>query len=329
MKPELKKIEDQVIVITGATSGIGLATAAKAAAKGARVVLLGTQRDAVNQVQEQVNGASLGIEADVTDLASLRRAAAIVEERFGGFDTWVNNAGVSVYGRIEDVPLDEARRLFDVDYWGVVHGSLVATEHLRRRGGALINVGSVLSDVGFPLQGHYAAAKHAVKGFTDSLRMELERQDAPVSVTLVKPASIDTPYPQHAGNHMDAEPTLPPPVYAPEVVARAILHCAEHPTRDLLVGGAGRVMTALGNNFPRLADRYFESAMADQQKADGAPASPGTTLYGDVPHAGERRGRVDGHVMKSSLYTEAVTHPGTTLALLGAATLGVMAAMRS
>ena len=121
-----------------------------------------------------------------------------------------------------------AWRLFEINFWGTVYGSLIAAEHLKRRGGALINVGSVASDLALPIQGMYSASKHAVRGFTDALRMELEEAGAPVSVTLIKPTSINTPLPQHARNDTDREPKLPPPVYEPEEVAMAILHAAQH-----------------------------------------------------------------------------------------------------
>ena len=120
-------------------------------------------------------------------------------ETFGGFDTWVNGAAVTLYGRLEDMPIEDQRRLFEVNYWGVVTGSLIAAGHLRPRG-RIIDDGSVLSERTMILQTQYSASKHAVKGFTDGLRMELERDGAPISVTLIKPSAIDTPYPEHARN---------------------------------------------------------------------------------------------------------------------------------
>jgi NAD(P)-dependent dehydrogenase (short-subunit alcohol dehydrogenase family) len=125
--------------------------------------------------------------------------------------------------------------VFETNYWGTVHGCRVALEHLRHRGGALINVGSVLSKRAFPMQGAYSASKHAIKGFTDALRMELMRDRAPVSVTLIKPAAIDTRHAHHAKNYLPMQPKNPPPLYAPEVVARVVLHapssrCARSPS---------------------------------------------------------------------------------------------------
>ena len=168
-------------------------------------------------------GQATYVVGDVADLEAMKRVATTAVREFGGIDTWINNAGVSIYGRIEDVGLMDARRLFETNYWGVVHGTLAALPHLKERGGALVNLGSVLSETGYPLQGHYTASKHAVKGFTDSLRLELEAEGVPVSVTLIQPTAIDTPYPEHAKSYLGVEPTHMPPVYAPEVVARAIL----------------------------------------------------------------------------------------------------------
>ena len=334
MKVTLKKIEEQVIVITGASSGIGLATAKRAAAQGARVVLAARDeaslQRAVDEIQRE-GGEAIYVVADVADREAVQQIAARALETFGGFDTWINNAGVAIFGRIEEVALEDARRLFDVDYWGVVHGSLTAVEQLKARGGALINVGSVVSDRAIPLQGHYSAAKHAVKGFTEALRMELEEEEAPISVTLVKPSSIATPYPQHARNYMNEEPTLPPPVYAPEVVARAILACAQRPVRDVTVGAGGWSLARTGNLAPRLMDWYMETGVVDQQKKDRAETNGHSNLYAPVPGSGRERGDYDRHIMESSLYTRAVMNPAKTLlaALATGIALAVATRLRS
>ena len=236
------------------------------------------------------------------------RIAATAKQRFGGFDTWVNNAGVSIYGHLTDVSLADHRRLFETNYWGVVHGSLVAVEHLKLRGGALINVGSALSDRAIPLQGAYCASKHAVKGFTDALRMELEREKVPISVTLIKPAAIDTPYKDHAKNYLSVKPQNPPPVYAPEVVAEAILHCAEIPERDVFVGGGAKGISVAGQYAPEITDKVMEWAMFDMQETDKPDLSDQNALYGPSgPYA--ERGGYEGHVSESSLYTKASLHP--------------------
>ena len=213
MSPELKNLEDQTIVITGASSGIGMATARLAAERGAQVVLAARSADGLSDVADAIQargGEAACVVADITNERDVRRIAEIALGRFGGFDTWVNNAGASVYGRIDEVPLEDQRQVFETNYWGTVHGCRVALQHLRHRGGALINVGSVLSERAFPLQGAYSASKHAIKGFTDALRMEVMHEGAPVSVTLIKPAAIDTRYAHHARNYCRCGPRTRP-----------------------------------------------------------------------------------------------------------------------
>jgi len=318
MKLSLKNLKEQVIVITGATSGIGLVTARAASCYGAKLVLAARDGQALKQLADEIvegGGEAIFVVADVGNEQDVRRIADAAVERFGGFDTWINNAGVSVYGKIEDVSIEDHRRLFETNFWGVVYGSRIAAAHLRGRGGALINVGSVVSDRAIPLQGMYSASKHAVKGFTDALRMELENDNAPVSVTLIKPAAIDTPYALHAKNYLEVEPRNAPPVYAPEPVANAILYAAEHPIRDIVVGGSGQIMITGGKLAPRLTDRIMEWTMFKAQRTQ-RPAQPRL----DSLHAPSRdlleRGGPDGHVCESSLYTSARLHPLTTLVLL-------------
>src|SRR5687768_14714064 len=250
MKHQLKKLEEQVVVITGASSGIGLATARMAAERGARLVLNSRDEidlaDAAASIQES-GGSATVVVGDVADRATMDRIADAALRQFSRIDTWINNAGVSIYGKIEEVPVEDARRLFETNYWGVVNGSLAALPHLRENGGALINVGSILSETGYALQGHYAASKHAVKGFTDSLRIELEHDRAPVSVTLIEPAAVDTPYPEHAENYLGVKPHHVPPVYAPEVVANSILTSAEYQHLYVIYAGVGRMLLAMEN----------------------------------------------------------------------------------
>jgi short-subunit dehydrogenase len=331
MNVKLKKLSEQVVVITGASSGIGLVTAREAARRGARLVVAARAEEALRELVEEIRGAGGEAEYVVADVGreeDVWNVAKTAHERFGGFDTWINNAGISIYGRLLDHSTEDMRRLFDTNFWGVVYGSQVAAIHLRRHGGALINVGSTVSDRAIPMQGLYSASKHAVKGFTDALRMELEAEGAPVSVTLVKPGSIDTPFPEHAQNLMEKEPTLPPPVYAPEAVAEAILHCAEHPVRDVFVGAGGKALSVMDKYMPRLGDKVMETFFIEGQKMDAPPRHPEDHgLYRPSGELKERGGRPP-YVSESSLYTRATLHPLVTGALVFGAGLAVAALWR-
>jgi short-subunit dehydrogenase len=250
-----------------------------AAERGAKVVLAARDRaaldDAVAECREagrERGGEAVAVRGDVARERDVERLAREAERAFGGVDTWVNNAGASIYGRIAEVPVDAMRRLMDVNFWGVVYGSRAAVPLLAEGGGGvLVNVGSVLSERAVPLQGMYCATKHAVKGFTDALRMEVEEAGLPVSVSLVKPASIATPFYDVARNYMDRRPRPVPPVYAPEVAARAILACATRPTRELYAGGAAKALAASEKVAPRLTDRVMERALFRLQRDDERP----------------------------------------------------------
>jgi NAD(P)-dependent dehydrogenase (short-subunit alcohol dehydrogenase family) len=199
-------------------------------------------------------------------------------ERFGRIDTWVNNAGISIFGRNEDVPLEDMQRLFQTNYWGVVHGSLEAVKHMKTRGGgAIINLGSELSDRSVPLQGLYSASKHAVKAFTDALRMELEKEGAPMSVTLIKPAAIDTMFAVHAKNYMEKEPALPPPIYAPE--DRGQIHPVRGPASEARRVRRRRLEGDFVGGFamPRVLDKFMNASMFKQQQSTCPARRTGAT----------------------------------------------------
>lgn len=331
MKLQLKKISEQVIVITGATSGIGLTTARQAAGRGARLVLAARNEDALKQLTFELGKRgceAIHVVADVGIEEDVRRISRAAIDRFGGFDTWVNNAGVSIFGRLADLSMEDQRRLFQTNFWGVVHGSLIAAEHLKQRGGALINLGSEASDAAIPLQGIYSASKHAVKGFTDALRLELEEEGAAVAVTLVKPAAVDTMFVPHAKNYMDVAPRLPPPIYAPAIVADAILHAAENVRRDIFVGGAAKLVSSTAQNTPRILDRLMKRFAFSQQRTN-IPARGDSvhSLYEPRSDLQERQG-YPGHVCESSLYTRASMHPRVTMACLLGASVALMALLR-
>jgi short-subunit dehydrogenase len=289
----LKAVSEQVVVITGASSGIGLATVEAAARERARLVLAARSEQTLASICEKLAAGgveAIPVTADVSKREDVERLAEAAIGRFGRIDTWVNDAGVSIYGRLEEVSLDDARQMFDTNFWGVVHGSLVALRHLRARGGAIINIGSELSEAPVPAQGYYVASKHAVKGFTDSLRVEVEEIDkAPVSITLIEPGATDTPFPEHARNYMEKEPKLPDPLSDPADVAEAILKAAARPTRLIKVGASSKLNTTVAKLAPGLADK-MASKQEQRQQREESPRNPQGTLY-QPGESGRIRGR--------------------------------------
>jgi short-subunit dehydrogenase len=284
MEQTMKPIDEQVMVITGASSGIGLSVAQRAAQRGARVVLSSRAETRLQSIADDLHERDLDVyahRADVTERDDLEELADAAEHLYGGIDTWFNNAGSTIFGPLEETDLEDARKLFDINYWGVVHGSEVALPYLRRSGGGtLINMGSALSDRSLALQGHYSASKQAVKAYTNALRMELEKNDDPIAVSLVLPSSTNTKFAEHAKNLTDSALALPPPIYSPEVVARAVLDCAKDPQRDLYVGAGGRALSVMNTLLPRFSDWVMEQTMFDMQMTD-QPKQPGRpdTLY--------------------------------------------------
>jgi short-subunit dehydrogenase len=277
-----KPLDQQVIVLTGASSGIGLCTALLAAERGASVVLAARSEDTLHTVASHIaeaGGAAISVVVDVADEDQISTLADAAIAQFGGIDTWVNIAGVAIYGLLEDVSDEDSRRLFDTNFWGVVNGSLYALPHLRNTNGALINVGSEVSDAVVPYQGMYSASKHAVKGFTDALRVEIEDvEKASVSITLIQPTAVNTPYPEHARNYMAQEPKLPSPRIDPHKVAEAILKAAVEGGRDIKVGGMAVLDTLASKLMPTLSDK-MSAMQAKRQQRDTAAKDPQGTLF--------------------------------------------------
>lgn len=319
MALKLKPLKDQVIVITGASSGIGLVTARAAAKAGAKVMLIARSEGALGEAVRAINNAG-GVAdyavADVGNAAAVAAAGRAAVTRFGRIDTWVNDAGVAIYASLVDTPDDEHRRLFDTNYFGVVHGCLAAVPLLREHGGALITVASIAADISSPVMGAYAASKHAVKAYVEALRIELKDQAPLISVSLVKPSGIDTPIGQHAANHGKdgGEAQIPPPVYDPQLVADTILDCAERPRRDITVGGAGRAQVLFAQHFPSLFERLAprkSDALTDKDKPQPRPSN----LFGGGRAGSERSGEHDADALHSSVYTSAARNLGVVAAI--------------
>lgn len=295
-KIKTRPLDQQVIVITGASSGIGLATAKMAAKLGAKVVASSRNGEDLKRLVREIanaGGEAISVVADVSKESDLERLRDRAIAKFGRIDTWVNNAAVSIYGKLMDLSFEEEKRLFEVNFWGVRHGSRIAVETLAENGGVLINVGSEVSMRSIPLQGIYSASKHAVKAYTDALRMEIEKDEVPVAISLVRPTAIATPYPEHAVNRLEkGTPSLPDPMYHPDAVAAAIVDCAVHPKRDVFVGGPAKVMAVLEALAPRFLDKVAEK-MYFKKQMQGDPALHREANEG-LHHAPAREGEILG-----------------------------------
>ena len=320
MSLSLRPLDQQVVVITGASSGIGLVTARCAARRGAAVVVAARNEQALTDLAEEIRaagGRALPVVADVGVEADVARVAAAAIAEFGRFDTWVNNAGVSIFGQIPEVSLEDMHRVFDTVYWGVVHGCLQAVAHFRERGGpgAIVNVGSLFGDRSTPIQSTYASAKHAVHGFTDALRVELEHDEDPISVTLVHPGRIDTPYNEHAQAYTEAQPAHRGMVYPPEAVAEAVLGAAERPVRDVYVGAQAKVVQLAGALLPRTVDRIMSWYMwPSQLDPDRASVPREQSALWHAGYGGQERGSHVGWHRTRSWTVAATVHPAVTTA---------------
>lgn len=240
---KLKPVDEQCVVVVGASRGIGRATAEKFAERGARVVLAARDEEAIEQVAADIRGEggrAVAVPVDVADLRQVEELGRRAADAFGAIDTWVNDAAVTVYGRFEDITPEEFRRVMDVNFFGQMHGCRVALPYLNEQGkGALICIGSIVSDRAVPLQAPYSASKAALKGLVDSLRVELAMERSGVQLTFIKPSSINTPLFDDARTKLGKQPKPVPPVYEPSIVADTIVHCAEHREREVVVGGGG------------------------------------------------------------------------------------------
>lgn len=327
----MRALNEQVIVITGASSGIGRLTAIEAGRRGAKVVLAARSIEGLASARDEVEAAGgwpLAVPTDVSDYQQVEELGRRAIEQFGQIDTWVNNAGVALYAEFWQHTPEEFRRIVDVNLMGEVYGTMVALRQMRSQGGTIVNVASVEADRALPLHSAYAASKHAIKGFSEALRTELEHAGSPVRVTVIKPASIDTPLFQHARTKLGVAPRPAPPVYDPILVAEAILHAAVHPTRDMTVGGFGAVLGASEVAMPGLLDHQmavvgYPVQETDEPKTEAAPDN----LFAPSPDPLAVRGGWDGR--KASLYMTLQLNPAARRAALGTAALVGFAAARA
>jgi short-subunit dehydrogenase len=255
-----KRIAGSVIVITGASSGIGRASALTLARAGATVVVTSRREEVLRKLAEQcerIGGKALAIAADVTDQQAVQNLARQAIERFGRIDVWINNAAVTLFARLEDAPPDAYRRVIETNLFGCIHGARAVLPYFREQGsGILINISSGIGKMGSPFVSAYAASKFAIVGFSESLRMELP--DAPnIHVCTVLPAAIDTPLFQQGANFTGRAVKPIPPVYSAEKVAHAIADLVRHPRREVIVGAAAKAGLMMHVLAPALTEQIF------------------------------------------------------------------------
>jgi NAD(P)-dependent dehydrogenase (short-subunit alcohol dehydrogenase family) len=275
----LKPINQQVVAVMGASSGIGRLTAFMFAQKGAKVMVSARSEAGLKSLVDEIH--LFGGEADyvVADVSDIEQVRAFVEKtvaQYGRLDTWVNAAATGVIGLFEDITPEEFKRVIDVTLMGQVNGVTVALPYLKQQGGAIICVSSMEGRRSLPLQSPYSTAKHGLEGFLEALRVELLHQKAPVSVTSILPSVINTPYYNKIRTKLGVKPTGIPPYYEPRVVAEGILYAAEHPTRDFIAGDVGRVLDVLQRLSPGLIDTVlaaigFQGQRTPEPKAESAP----------------------------------------------------------
>jgi NADP-dependent 3-hydroxy acid dehydrogenase YdfG len=318
-----RELARQVMVITGGSSGIGLATARLAVERGARVVLTARDEKRLSQSVDWIgaDGRATYVVADVGDEEAVRRVAEHATTVYGRIDTWVNDAGATVFADAEEVTLEDMRKVFDVNFWGVVHGCRAALPHVRRTHGTLINIGSIEGEMPVPMSSAYSAAKYAVRGYSDVLRLELDKENAGVAVSLIEPSAIATPIFEHAKSYLHGAPRVPRPAYAPEVVAETILRCAERPVREVVVGGLGRLLVGARHVAPQTTDAMIRATMYRMQEGPPEPdRDPAGNLHHPQSHPPRERGDYSGPLLRSSIYTRLVTRPLPAAGLLIAGT---------
>ncbi|MEJ2502487.1 MAG: SDR family oxidoreductase [Gemmatimonadota bacterium] len=322
----------EVVVITGASAGVGRATVRRFARDRASIGLIARGRERLEAAAREVEsagGRALVLPTDVADPDALEAAAARVEEELGPIDIWVNNAMTSVLAPAHEVAPDEYRRVTEVNYLGFVFGTLSALRRMRPRNrGVIIQVGSALAYRGIPLQAAYCGSKHAIQGFTESLRAELIHDGSDVHVGIVHMPALNTPQFQWVRSRMEHEPQPVPPIFQPEVAADAI-HWAAHNRRAILYVGYPTVETVLGNRVSsRLLDYYLARTGFDSQQTD-EPAEPNRpdNLFDSVPGDFAAHGRFDDRARNHSPQLWASKHRGW-LALAGAAALAAAIAVR-
>jgi NAD(P)-dependent dehydrogenase (short-subunit alcohol dehydrogenase family) len=287
----------EVVVVTGATSGVGRAVARRFARDGARIALLARSREALEGTVrdvEQAGGTALALPTDVAEYDQVEAAASATEEAFGPIDVWVSNAMTTVFGFVEDVEPEEFRRATEVTYLGAVWSTKAALQRMRPRDrGTIVLVGSALAKRGIPLQAPYCGAKHGIQGFFESVRCELRHHGSHVHLTTVHLPGLNTPQFDHCRSKMSKYPMPVPPIFQPEVAADGIHWAAHHRRRELYVGGS-TCMTIWGSQLaPWLAEWYLAKTGVNGQQTEPEIGGREGNLFEALPEDPGAHGRYD------------------------------------
>ncbi|MDQ3747937.1 MAG: SDR family oxidoreductase [Acidobacteriota bacterium] len=313
MQIKLKPINEQVVVVFGASSGIGRQAALNFAERGAKIVVAARSEAGLKSLVEEIEtkgGEVYYLLADAADFEQVKNVADSTFEKFGRLDTWVHSAGVLLFAKVEQTEPEEYKRLIEVNLLGQIHGAKAALPYLKKSGGALIHISSVEAWRTLPFQSAYGASKHGINGFVQALRVELEHDRVPVSVSQILPAAINTPIYDKARNKMPFKPRPVPPIYHPQIVADAILYAAENPVTDLIAGGAGVGLVLSERLSPRLSDWIFEKigfiGQTSDEKSDSECAG---NLFEAVEGLDTIEGDFSDEQIKSDPITWLATHP--------------------
>jgi NAD(P)-dependent dehydrogenase (short-subunit alcohol dehydrogenase family) len=329
---QLKPVEEQVVVLMGASSGIGRVTALRFAKRGAKVVVSARGEQGLNSLVDELRrggGEAVAIPDEVTDFEQVKAVADRAVEEYRRLDTWVHFAAVGLFATFEQTTPEEFERVIDVNLMGQVHGAMAALPHLKREGrGALIHISSVEAKRSFPFHSAYGASKHGIDGFLEALRVELKHEGWPISVTQVMPGTINTPFFDKGRTKLGVKPVGIPPIYEPETVSNIILYAAENPARDLVSGGAAQALIINQRLSPRMLDAVlttragFSPQMTEEPRTEGEPDN----LYS--PIRGHDTAKNGFRALSRSFYNWLEMHPVVRRVVAAGMALGLLDALR-